>query len=167
MERVEEFLENNKILDADNIDALLKLSDYVRDLIKIVEFSQISELIKYVIENKAFETLSWIFSILEETYENKDNSEGIADFLHDLGRKIENYDEIIEFLGVTDSVYDSTTKFVLDNHGEVDSFFNISIYKTKYANGYLIGAENFDVKDNDFIQYKLLFTEDIGKYIKS
>ena len=45
----------------------------------------------------------------------------------------------------------------LDDHGEVESFFNIFTYETRYPNIHLFSAENFDVKDNDFIQYRLLF----------
>ena len=61
--------------------------------------------------------------------------------------------------------YISTIKKITEKYGEVESFLNILIYKTRYNGIYLISIENFDTKDNDFIQYKLLFTKDIQKYI--
>lgn len=39
-----------------------------------------------------------------------------------------------------------------------DTVFNIFVYKTGYDHVRLVSSENFDTKDNDYIQYKLLFT---------
>ena len=48
---------------------------------------------------------------------------------------------------------------VLDENGEAQAFFNIYTYKTSYDNIFLISSENFDTRDNDYIQYKLAFTK--------
>jgi hypothetical protein len=48
---------------------------------------------------------------------------------------------------------------ILDNHGEVESFFNILVYQTGYPNVRFVSSENFDTKDNDYIQYKLAFVK--------
>lgn len=45
-----------------------------------------------------------------------------------------------------------------DEHGEVESFFNNFTYRTRYKNICLLTSENFDTRDNDFIQYKLRFS---------
>ena len=48
---------------------------------------------------------------------------------------------------------------VYDEHGEVESFFNVMVYKTGYPNITLVSSENFDTKDNDYVQYKLSFVK--------
>ena len=87
------------------------------------------------------------------------------DFLCDFGNKINNYDEFISALKIEVEPHISAIKKITERYGEIESFFNILIYKTKYSGIFLISMENFDTKDNDFIQYKLLVTKDIQKYV--
>ena len=74
-----------------------------------------------------------------------------------IGKSIANYDKFIRRLQVDLKAIDNDTETVVDHNGEVQSFFNILIYKTAYMNIFLATEENFDTKDNDFIRYNLLF----------
>ena len=82
--------------------------------------------------------------------------------LHDfecvLGKSIPDYDEFTARLQVDLTHPQNDTETVCDNNGEVTSFFNILVYETVYPNIRLVSCENFDTKDNDYIQYKLSFT---------
>ena len=82
-----------------------------------------------------------------------------------MGRVINDYDKFVGTIGLDEKVYDTAGQSILDKNGEVDSFFNIQIRGTNTPNMYLVSAENFDVRDNDFILYRLLFTPNIKKYI--
>lgn len=81
----------------------------------------------------------------------------LDDFYCDLGRSIANYDEFAGRLKVDLNVQDHEVEKVYDEHGEAEAFFNKSIYTTGYKNIYLVTSENFDTKDNDYIEYRLLF----------
>ena len=87
----------------------------------------------------------------------KDEDSWLKDFTCFIGKSITNYNEFIERLNVDFNVTNNDVETTLDNNGEVQSFFNIFTYNTIYKNIFLVTAENFDTKDNDFIQYKLLF----------
>ena len=157
MNEVEEFLKGKNLSNVEYIEDFLELSDYTRKIIIQKEYKKLTKLIKYILENELFEAFLWIVSITEET-----NNE---DFLCVLGNKVDNYDEFVNVLKIEEEPYISTIKKITEKYGEVESFLNILIYKTRYNGIYLISIENFDTKDNDFIQYKLLFTKDIQKYI--
>ena len=73
-----------------------------------------------------------------------------------IGRS-ELYDRLIERLQVDLSAPQNGMKTVCDHHGEVESFFNILVYETGFRNIRFISSENFDTKDNDYVQYKLSF----------
>ena len=105
MKSVEEFCNDNNIVDSKNIEALLALSDYSRELIMLADFEQISKLIKYSLNNNALEAFSWIISVLEETY----NINKIDDFSYEMGRTITNYDNIMKLLDVNYDVYANPT----------------------------------------------------------
>ena len=164
MKEVEEFLKGKNLLNSDEIDDFLELSDYTRELISNGEYKKIGELIKTVLNCKYFEAFSWITSILQENY--GDEKCNIKDFLCNLGRKIDNYDEFTNVLGIETEPYTTTMKTIEGKDGEIQSFYNILMLKTNCKATYLVSMENFDTKDNDFRQYKLLFTKDIDKYIK-
>ena len=157
MKDVEEFLKDKNLTNIEYINDFLELSDYTRNLVLKKEYEKLSKLINYIVENGFFEALSWVISIIEENCNE--------DFLCDLGNKINNYDEFVSALKVEVDPYISTIKKITEKYGEVESFFNILIYKTKYNGIFLISMENFDTKNNDFIQYKLLFTKEIQKYV--
>lgn len=159
MKDVEEFLKDKNLTNIEYINDFLELSDYTRNLVSEKEYAKLSKLIKYIQENEFFEALSWIISILEENCNQ--------DFLCDLGNKINNFDEFTNVLKIEEDPYISGIKKVTEKYDEVESFFNLLIYKTRYKGAFLISMEKFDTKDNDFIQYKLLITKNIQKYIEN
>lgn len=159
MEEVEEFFKEKNLTSTENIDDFLELSDFTRNLVLKKEYEKLSRLIKYIVENEFFEALSWVISIIEENC----NEEFSCDF----GNMINNFDEFTNILKIEEDPYISGIKKVTEKYDEVESFFNLLIYKTRYKGAFLISMEKFDTKDNDFIQYKLLITKNIQKYIEN
>ena len=158
MKNLEEFLQNNNLRDSEDIEALLETADTTRQLICDENYSDINQLINYTVANDFFEAFSWILYILQEEFDKEENN-GLKDFTCDIGKPIPNYREFIQRLCVDFNVIKSDVERTFDHFGEVDSFFNIFMYKTAFRNIFLITAENFDTKDNDYIQYKILFAE--------
>ena len=113
-------------------------------------------LINYTISNETYEAFSWVMAAIQEEF-NKKESYRLKDFTSFLGKSIANYSELISRLQVDLKAIDSDVRTIIGNDGEVQSFFNILIYKTGYQNIFLITEENFDTKDNDFIRYELQF----------
>ena len=155
METVETFLLNSNLADPDDIDSLLNLADLVRQLIRDKEYEKIGRIIKHTVENSFFEAFSWAMEILQEEFAK---AEGLDDFSCELGKSIDNYNEFIQRIGCDLKVLRNEVETVMDDKGEVQSFFNIFCYATKYANIFFVSTENFDTKDNDFIHYKLSFS---------
>lgn len=158
MDMIEKFLQNNNLQDAEDIDSLIELASLVRELISNNQCTHINSIINYTLERGYYEAFSWCMGILQEELE-KENYE-IKNFECLIGKSIPNYDEFIERLQVDFKACDNGLETVCDDNGEVESFFNILVYKTRYENIYLVSSENFDTKDNDFVQYKLSFTKD-------
>ena len=156
MSMTQNFLRNNNLNDADDIDSLIELADLLRQLIADALYADINLLISYTVEQGYYEAFSWCMGILQEVFEDAEC--GLSDFECPLGKSIPDYDEFTEKLQVDSTNPANDTETVCDNNGEVTSFFNILVYKTGYQNIRLISCENFDTKDNDYIQYKLLFT---------
>ena len=157
MEDVEGFLKEKNLTNTENIDDLLELSDFTRSLLLKKEYDKLSKLIQYIVENEFFEALSWVISIIEENCNEE--------FTCDLGNKINNFDEFSNVFKIEVEPYINTIQKINEKYGEVESFLNILIYRTRYKGIFLISMENFDTKDNDFIQYKLLVTKEIQKYV--
>lgn len=156
MKTLQEFLCNNNLKDPEDIDALLEAAEITRQLICDGMYSDISQLINYTIGNRYFEAFTWIMDILQEEF-GKEENHGLKDFTCFIGNSISDYNEFIQRLQIDFRAETNDFETTLDNNGEIQSFFNILTYKTCYKNIFLITAENFDTKDNDFIQYKLLF----------
>ena len=159
MKNFEEFLQDNNLRDPEDIEALLEIADLTRHLICDENYSDINRLINYTIENDYYEAFSWILYILQEEFDKEENNK-LKNFTCDIRKSIPNYKQFTERLRVDLNVIKSDVETTLDCFGEVDSFFNIFTYKTAFKNIFLITAENFDTKDNDFIQYKILFARD-------
>ena len=155
MDKGAKLLQNNNISDLDELDSLLELASLVRNLINISQYSDLNAIIKYSIQNEHYEAFSWIMEIIQEEFLKADCK--IDDFECYLGKSIPNYDEFIQNLQIVMNPIDNGIEKILDDNGEAQSFFNILTYKTKYENIYLISSENFDTRDNDFVQYKLSF----------
>lgn len=161
MNKLEQFMKNNNLQNSEDIDSLVELADLTREQITNKQYSNINNIIKYTIENNYYEAFSWVVAILQEEFEKEECE--LKSFVCNIGRKIIKYDEFIERLQVDFNAIKNDNVNVYDENGEVQSFFNILTYKTKYQNIYLISSENFDAKDNDYIQYKIGFTRNEGK----
>lgn len=156
MKTFEELYKNNNLQDPEDTDALLEIAEITRRLICDKNYLDIDRLINFTVENGFFEAFSWILFILQEEFD-KEEDNGLKNFTCDICKPIPNYSEFTQRLQVNFSVIKNDVETTLDSFGEVDSFFNIFTYKTAFKNIFLITTENFDTKDNDFIQYKLLF----------
>jgi hypothetical protein len=159
MRSLDELLNENNLKDPDDIDALLELAEIMGKLIGDEQYSDMEILINYTISNEYYEAFSWIVAALQEEYEKE--SCRLKNFTCFIGKSIANYDEFINRLQVDLKAIDNDSETMVDHDGEVQSFFNILKYKTAYPNVFLITEENFDTKDNDFIRYKLQFTNEI------
>ena len=82
-----------------------------------------------------------------------------------MGRRIANYDEFVSNLQVDFNSIKNYIEKIYDKNGEVEAFFNVMVYKTCFENVFLVSSENFDNKDNDYIQYKLSFVKDKETYL--
>ena len=157
MEMIDNFLNNNNLQDADDIEALIELATIVRTLISNNNQAEIKTILQYTMENGYYEAFTWCMGLLQEELENKESILQNFDFI--IGKSIPHYDEFMERLQVDFHALNNGLETVCDNNGEVESFFNILVYKTAYKNIYLVSSENFDTKDNDYVQYKLSFTK--------
>ena len=159
MKPLEELFQDNNLHDSDDIDLLLEVAEITRQLISDGLESELSRLINYTIQNGFLEAFSWIAAILQEEFEKPEGT-GLKGFSCELGRSIPHYNDFAQRIQVDFNVIDNDVEKTFDDHGEVQSFFNIFKYKTAYDNIFLVTEENFDLKDNDFIRYKLVFTRD-------
>jgi hypothetical protein len=154
---MDELFKKNNLKDPEDINALLELAEITEQLICAKQYSDLELLIQYAVNNDYYEAFTWIIAALQEELEKKENCR-LKDFTCFIGRSIANYNEFIKRLQVDLKAVDNDAETITDQNGEVQSFFNILTYKTAYENVFLITEENFDTKDNDFIRYKLLFT---------
>ena len=148
--------------DPENLDTLLELASLARQFVTEKAYDDIKALIGGVIQHSYFDALLWIVGILQEEFE-KDAHE-LDDFECFIGKSIPNFNDFMQALQIGTQVIKNDVEKVLDDNGEVQSFFNILTYETGYANVHLISSENFDTKDNDYIQYKLAFTAAAPSY---
>ncbi len=157
MDNVLKLLQNNHIYDMEDMDSLLELAALMRNLIESGQYAVMNDIIIYSIKHEHYEALSWIMGILQEEFK-KENC-NLENFECNLGRSIPNYDEFMQLLQVDMDPINAEIRKVLDENGEAQAFFNIYTYKTSYDNIFLISSENFDTRDNDYIQYKLAVTK--------
>ena len=157
MEIVENFINNNNLQDTEDIEALIELADLVRSLISHNQYAEINSILQYIVKNSYYEAFTWCMGLIQEELEKEEGV--LQNFELFIGKSIPNYDEFIERLQVDFQVLNNGLETVCDKYGEVESIFNILIYRTCYKNIYLISSENFDTKDNDYVQYKLSFVK--------
>ena len=158
METLDLFIQNNHLADPDDLDALIETADLTRRLIGNRAYAEISRLIVFAVSGGFFDAFSWILAILQEEFGAAENCR-LEDFSCEIGRAIPNYNKFIDRLQVDLHVLDNDVKAIPGENGEIQSFFNIFTYRTMYENIFFVSAENFDTKDNDFIQYMLLFSK--------
>ena len=154
---IESWMKRYPLEDPDNMDALLEAADLTRQLISDRNYEGINAVIIFTVENGLYECLSWVLSLLQTEFE-KEADYDLEDFVCDIGRSISSYDTFAESLQVDFNSQGQGLEKIYDKYGEVESFFNNFIYRTKYENIYLLTSENFDTRDNDFIEYKLQFS---------
>lgn len=162
MDALERYFHNNNLQDEEDIDALLEYAGLVRQLTDSKQYNDINRAINYTVENSYYQAFLWTLGILQEEFE-KGNCH-LEDFDCMLGRRIPNYDSFVENLQVDFNILKNDMVKVYDTNGEVESFFNVFVYRTCFENVYLVSSENFDTKDNDYIQYKLSFVKDKSIY---
>ncbi|MBE6887643.1 MAG: hypothetical protein E7484_04380 [Ruminococcaceae bacterium] len=149
------FLQNNSLSTEEDIDSLLDLASLTRELINAKLYEDINHIIRYIVQNNFTEALSWVISILQEELEKEHCT--LESFDCTLGGHITHYDDFTQILQIDFNPLKNHIEKVYDRDGEVSAFFNVIIYKTGYENIYLVSSENFDTRDNDYIQYKLSF----------
>ena len=165
MEIVQKFIQNNNLQYFEDIEALLECASIVRELISEKLYEQINIIINYTIENNYSEAFLWTIGIIQEELTKTDCV--LEDFNCSVGGRISNFDEFVNNLQVDFNSLKNYIEKVYDKNGEVEAFFNVMIYKTAFENVFLISSENFDNKDNDYIQYKLSFVKDSSIYLNS
>ena len=153
----ESWMKKYPLQDPADMNALLETADLTRQLINGRNYAGIDAVIVFTIENGLYECLSWVLSLLQEEFE-KQADYVLEDFVCDIGRSIANYDIFAESLQVDFNSQGQGLEKVYDEHGEAESFFNNFTYRTRYKNICLLTSENFDTKDNDYIQYRLQFS---------
>jgi len=155
LDMLEKFLQNSRLQDPEDMDSLLEFASLMRQLIESKRYPDISRVIRYVVARSYHEAFVWAMELLQEEFERADSE--AEDFECPLGRSIPDFNEFVGRLNVDSDASRNDIEKVHDENGEVQSFFNILTYKTGFANIRLVSAENFDTKDNDYIQYKLQF----------
>ena len=160
MNKAEAFLSDKAGQDFEDIDLLIDLASLVRELIDAGLYEQINRIIGYTVEHGYLKALSWCIGLLQEAFDRDDCP--LDDFECPLGRSIPDYDAFTAQLQVDFLRPRNDLEKVCDKNGEVTSFFNILIYNTGYRHIYFVSTENFDTKDNDYVQYKLFFTRTEG-----
>lgn len=163
MDILNNFLQNNNLKDSDDIDALLECASVVRQLISENSQEALCSLIRYTVENSFYEALLWTAGILQEEFEKETCV--LQDFCCDMGSHIADYDKFVQTMEVDFSPVENGIKKVYDENGEVGAFFNVMVYRTTFENVFLISSENFDNKDNDYVQYSLSFVKNKNTYL--
>ena len=159
MYALEDFLRISGPGEIEGTDQLLDIAGLVRELIEKDRYQEISALIRHLIESSLYEAFSWTMALLEEAFEEGFHAAPDG-FVCDIGRSVKDYDLFIETLGADMNAIDNKVYKDEDENGEVRSFFNTCTYKTQYDHIYLLSSENFDAKDNDYIEYGLLFAKE-------
>ena len=155
--KIETFLNSHHLQDPDDIDGLIELASLLRDAMEEKRYPEICTLIRYTVEHEYDEAFSWCMGILQEELEKEDCA--LTGFDCAIGRFIPGYDRFIQRLQVDLKVCQSDTETVYDQHGEAESIFQILVYETAYPNIRLVSSENFDTRDNDYVQYRLSFVK--------
>ena len=150
-------LQDLPLQEPDDLDTLLEFADLVREKVQLKQEQELSALIRYTIRHSYYEAFSWALAILEEVC---GSDASMPELCLEIGRYIPDYREFIARLQVDLNAVGNDVRTVPDEHGEVQSFFNILRYKTGFSHLELVTSENFDARDNDYIQYMLVCRPD-------
>ena len=147
-------LQADRLRDPEDMDALLELAAHTRSLTDGRQYDALARLTGDLVQQGCTDALTWVLEILQECY---DSGVGMQGFSCSLGRSIPDYDGFIRTLEVDFGTVKNDVEQILDQHREVQSFYNILTYPTRFPNVFLVSLENFDTKYIDFIDYRLLF----------
>lgn len=153
MELHERILRDLPLEDAEDLDALLEFADLVREALARGQFSDIAVYIRYTVLRGYHEALYWALELLQEY---RDRTAGGMELESVLGKLIPDYNGFISRLGVDLNAFSNDVEPIRDENGEIQSFYNIIRYQTAFPCITLVTSENFDARDNDFIEYRLV-----------
>lgn len=162
-EKINSFLNNKNIKDENDINMFLELTQLIRELLEQnnKNYIEIGNIINIMLKNQNIEAIDWIILTIEENRKIE-----YKDIVISLGEKIEFYNEFIKYIKVDETpIYNIS----LDKSIDIQEYalLNVNIYSTKYQYLYLACIENFNTLDNDFAEYKLIFTSDIKIFYKN
>ena len=149
MELFQLICENLPVADPRDLDFLLEYAELIRSALQEKRFHDAEALIRYTVSMGYDEAFYWALEILEESC-----AQGSA-FECAIGRYIPEFDRFIDRLEVDLKAAENEVLPIRDENGEIQSFYNILTYKTGFPHIRLVTAENFDARDNDFIEYRL------------
>jgi hypothetical protein len=150
---MERILQDIPFAEPEELDTLLEVAETVRELIRERREDDLSALIQYTVRHSYYEAFAWAIGILEECF-GKDAS--MPEMQLELGGVIPDFREFMSRLQVDLKAVGNDVQTVPDEHGEIQSFFNILRYQTGFAHLELVTSENYDSRDNDYIRYLLV-----------
>lgn len=154
---LEEFLDNEDPAAAEGLDFLLETADLVRSVLSEKRFEDLCLIIAHEVKHGFYEALSWSMDLIQEAYEK---DEGMPPFTCSLGGSLPGFDLFEKTLRVRPDAVKNEIRKITDGNGEVKEFFNICVYPTQYQAVFLVSSENFDTRDNDYIRYSLVCTNE-------
>ena len=140
--------------DPESLEFLLDFSELLREALAEKRFEDAAACIRYTVNHSCHEAFYWAIGTLEETWSQA--VDALPDFECVLGKSIPDYNEFISRLQVELNAFENDVEPVRDEHGEIQSFYNIISYRTGFPHIRLVTSENFDTRDNDFIEYRLI-----------
>lgn len=153
IDMMEQVLQDLPLAEPEELDTLLEVAETVRELIRERREQELSALIQYTIRHRYYEAFVWAIGILEECF---GNDASMSEMRLELGSVIPDFREFMSRLQVDLRAVGNDVQTVPDEHGEIQSFFNILHYKTGFEHLELVTSENYDARDNDYIRYLLV-----------
>ena len=154
MELQDQIRQNLPVADPEDMEFLLEYAELLRMALENGDRDAVSVLLRYALEHSFHEAFYWAAGIMEEVCGQPEVS--LAGYECDLGKHIPDFNSFITRLGVDLNAFENDIRQVFDEQGEGQSFFNIIRYRTAFDHIELGTSENFDARDNDYIQYMLV-----------
>ena len=153
MELLERIMKNFPLEEPDDMETLLEFADLVRCALEKRRLEDFGALIRYTVSHGYHEALYWALGIAQE---HRNRMPGDPEIVCTIGKMIPDYSAFISRLGVNLNAFSNDVEPIRDENGEIQSFYNIIRYETCFSHIALVTSENFDAKDNDFIEYRLV-----------
>ena len=153
MELHEQIVRDLPLEDAEDLDVLLEFADLIREALAQGRLTDLSAYVRYTVRHGYHEALSWALELFQEY---RDRTAGGMELECVLGKLIPDYNGFISRLGVDLNAFSNDVEPIRDENGEIQSFYNIIRYQTAFPGITLVTSENFDTRDNDFIEYRLV-----------